>query len=126
MRRPPAPSSTTNSDQTTRLNLQGKGGHGADECLSSAEPVPLPRQTVGRLRALIGCGVTQVRSLGLWAGVDIDPEFGTGKQICLALAERGVLAKDTHGSTIRLAPPLVIEVDELDWTVDQLAADLPR
>ena len=44
---------------------------------------------------------------GLWAGVDIDPAIATGRQVCEALMRRGVLAKDTHGSTIRLAPPLV-------------------
>ena len=79
-----------------------------------------------RLRALIGHGVTEVRSVGLWAGVDVDPAIGTGKQICLAMAERGVLTKDTHGSTIRFAPPLVVEPRELDWAVDQLAAVLTR
>ena len=75
----------------------------------------------GRLQGLVGDGVTSVRTLGLWAGVDVDPSLGTGKQVCLALMERGVLAKDTHGSTIRLAPPLVVERAELDWAVDQLA-----
>ena len=49
-----------------------------------------------------------VRGLGLWAGVDIDPTLATGKQMSLRLAERGVLVKDTHGSTLRFAPPLVI------------------
>ncbi|NHC46528.1 ornithine--oxo-acid transaminase [Motilibacter aurantiacus] len=73
-----------------------------------------------RLDALVGHGVVGVRSLGLWAGVDIDPRLGTGKEVCLRLAERGVLAKDTHGSTIRLAPPLVVEPHELDWAVEQL------
>jgi len=76
------------------------------------------------LRSLVGHGVVRVRSLGLWAGIDINPAAGTGKEICLALAERGVLAKDTHGSTIRLAPPLVIEAAEIDWAIDQLAAVL--
>lgn len=77
-----------------------------------------------RLRALIGKGVLAVRGLGLWAGVDIDPSLGTGKQLSLALAERGVLVKDTHGCTLRFAPPLVITTDEIDWAVDQLAAAL--
>jgi ornithine--oxo-acid transaminase len=77
-----------------------------------------------RLRELVGHGVLQVRALGLWAGVDIDPGLASGKQVCAALAERGVLAKDTHGSTIRLAPPLVVEPAELDWAVDQLAGVL--
>nr|MDT0657852.1 ornithine--oxo-acid transaminase [Micromonospora sp. DSM 115978] len=73
------------------------------------------------LRALIGQGLVAVRGRGLWAGVDIDPALMTGRQACEKLVERGVLAKDTHGSTIRLAPPLVIEADELTFAVDQLA-----
>lgn len=77
-----------------------------------------------RLRSLIGRGVLDVRGLGLWAGVDIDARLGTGKQLSLALASRGVLVKDTHGSTLRFAPPLVITADEIDWAVQQLAAVL--
>lgn len=73
-----------------------------------------------RLTALIGQGVTAVRGAGLWAGIDIDPALGTGRKVCEALMERGVLAKDTHGSTIRLAPPIVISAEDLDWAVDQL------
>ncbi len=74
-----------------------------------------------RLRALIGKGVITVRGLGLWAGVDIDPAVGTGKQVSLRLAERGVLVKDTHGSTLRFAPPLVITEEEIDWATGQFA-----
>jgi ornithine--oxo-acid transaminase len=74
-----------------------------------------------RLRALIGQGVVAVRGMGLWAGVDIDPSLGTGKQISLRLAERGVLVKDTHGSTLRFAPPLVITAEEIDWATGQFA-----
>ncbi|MGQ9410136.1 ornithine--oxo-acid transaminase [Mycolicibacterium gilvum] len=73
-----------------------------------------------RLTALTGRGVVAVRGKGLWAGVDIDPAHGTGKQISLRLAERGVLVKDTHGSTLRFAPPLVITADEIDWAVARL------
>ncbi|MDY6808267.1 MAG: aminotransferase class III-fold pyridoxal phosphate-dependent enzyme, partial [Actinomycetota bacterium] len=74
-----------------------------------------------RLGELVGNGVIAVRGLGLWAGIDVEPGVGTGKDVCLRLAERGVLAKDTHGSTLRLAPPLVITTEEIDWAVDQLA-----
>jgi ornithine--oxo-acid transaminase len=74
-----------------------------------------------RLRALIGRGVISVRGMGLWAGVDIDPSLATGKQISVKLAERGVLVKDTHGSTLRFAPPLVITAEEIDWAIDQFA-----
>lgn len=66
-------------------------------------------------------GVTAVRGMGLWAGVDIDARFGTGKQVSLRLAERGVLVKDTHGHTLRFAPPLVITRDEIDWAVERFA-----
>ncbi len=74
-----------------------------------------------RLGNLIGHGVLAVRGKGLWAGVDIDPVHGTGKEVSLRLAERGVLVKDTHGSTLRFAPPLVITADEIDWAVHRFA-----
>ncbi|MET8912189.1 ornithine--oxo-acid transaminase [Micromonospora sp. NPDC004551] len=76
------------------------------------------------LRGLIGKGLVAVRGRGLWAGLDIDPALMTGREACERLMERGVLAKDTHGSTIRLAPPLVITEEEIDHAVAQLAAVL--
>jgi len=77
-----------------------------------------------RLRALIGHGVTAVRGAGLWAGVDIDPTIATGRKVCELLLERGVLVKDTQGSTIRFAPPIVISETDIDLAVEQLAAVL--
>lgn len=74
------------------------------------------------LAPLIGNGLAGVRVRGLWAGIDVDPQVGTGRQVCDRLLARGVLAKDTHGSTIRMAPPLVIDEDDLRWAIDQLAA----
>jgi ornithine--oxo-acid transaminase len=76
------------------------------------------------LNRLRGHGVLAVRGAGLWAGIDIDPSLGTGREVCERLLERGILAKDTHGSTIRLAPPIVVEAEDLDWAVDQLEAVL--
>ncbi|MFF3743481.1 ornithine--oxo-acid transaminase [Streptomyces kronopolitis] len=73
------------------------------------------------LTALTGKGVTGFRSRGLWAGVDIDPALGTGREISERLMKEGVLVKDTHGSTIRLAPPLTITADELDAALGSLA-----
>jgi len=73
-----------------------------------------------RLADLLGHGVVAVRGVGLWAGIDVDPDRFTGRQVCEGLLARGVLAKDTHGSTIRLAPPIVVERDELDLAVDAL------
>lgn len=72
------------------------------------------------LQKLIGNGVTAVRVAGLWAGVDIDPARGTGREISEKLMDRGVLVKDTHGQTIRIAPPLVIRSTEIDWALEQL------
>ena len=77
-----------------------------------------------RLGKLVGAGVVEVRGRGLWAGVDIDPALMSGREACEKLMERGVLVKDTHGSTIRLAPPLTVEAEDLDWAVEQLAAVL--
>jgi ornithine--oxo-acid transaminase len=76
----------------------------------------------GRLRGLPG--ITQTRGRGLWVGLDIDPALMTGREACERLAVHGVLAKDTHGSTIRLAPPLVITKEELDQVVAALTAIL--
>lgn len=73
-----------------------------------------------RLAELVGHGVTGVRITGLWAGVDIDPAVGTGREVAERLLVRGVLVKDTHGQTIRIAPPLVVRATELDWAVEQL------
>ncbi|MBF4463071.1 MULTISPECIES: ornithine--oxo-acid transaminase [unclassified Rathayibacter] len=81
-------------------------------------------QLHSRLAALVGRGVVAVRGVGLWAGIDIDPTLASGRAVCEALLERGVLAKDTHGSTIRLAPPLVVTADEIDVVVDELEAVL--
>ncbi|WP_460796437.1 ornithine--oxo-acid transaminase [Microbacterium sp. GXF0217] len=72
------------------------------------------------LDKLMGHGVTAVRAAGLWAGVDIDPAKGTGREIAEKLLDRGVLVKDTHGQTIRIAPPLVIRATEIDWALEQL------
>ncbi|UGQ15401.1 ornithine--oxo-acid transaminase [Yinghuangia sp. ASG 101] len=76
------------------------------------------------LGALVGGPVTAVRGRGLWAGVDIAPAHGTGREVSQALMDHGVLVKDTHGSTIRIAPPLVISREDLDWGLDRLRAVL--
>lgn len=78
------------------------------------------------LEGLIGRGLVAVRRRGLWAGVDVDPAIGTGRDVCLRLMERGVLAREAHGSTLRLAPPLIITPDELDLLIEALAGALNR
>ncbi|MFE2046108.1 ornithine--oxo-acid transaminase [Streptomyces sp. NPDC059477] len=78
------------------------------------------------LTELVGRGVVGFRSRGLWAGVDIDPAIGTGREISERLMAEGVLVKDTHGSTIRLAPPLTITDDELRSALGGLEKALGR
>ncbi|MFD5319685.1 ornithine--oxo-acid transaminase [Streptomyces sp. NPDC127098] len=78
------------------------------------------------LSGLVGEGVLAYRCRGLWAGVDIDPTIGTGREIGERLLREGVLVKDTHGSTIRLAPPLTITEDELTTAIETLAKTLAR
>ena len=73
-----------------------------------------------RLAALPADAVSGVHGRGLWAGVTFAAQ--SGRAVCEQLAARGVLAKETHGNTIRLAPPLVITESELDWALDQIAA----
>jgi ornithine--oxo-acid transaminase len=78
------------------------------------------------LAALVGRGVTGFRSRGLWAGVDVDPAVGTGREICEHLMREGILVKDTHGSTIRLAPPLTITREEIETALGTLEKVLWR
>lgn len=77
-----------------------------------------------RLEGLIGHGVAVVRGRGLWAGVDIDPTAKTGREVSMALRDQGVLCKETHERTLRIAPPLVITRDEIDHAVDALGTAL--
>ncbi|GAB3064278.1 ornithine--oxo-acid transaminase [Intrasporangium mesophilum] len=76
------------------------------------------------LRSLVGRGVDAVRCRGLWAGVDIDPGLMTGREACERMLERGVLMKDTHGSTVRLAPPLVADHADIEQIVAAFGAIL--
>jgi ornithine--oxo-acid transaminase len=78
-----------------------------------------------RLQAYVDAGLLiGKRGLGLWAGCDVDPARATGRQVCEKLLTRGVLAKDTHGSTVRFAPPLSTSEEDLDWMLDQLGETL--
>ncbi|OXM67118.1 MULTISPECIES: ornithine--oxo-acid transaminase [Amycolatopsis] len=79
-----------------------------------------------RLGELVGHGLAEVRGRGLWAGIDITPGGLSGREACEALATKGLLAKETHGATLRLAPPLTITEADLDRGLDILAEVLGR
>jgi len=65
--------------------------------------------------------VKEIRARGLWLGVDLAPGTGGARAACEALMAEGLLCKDAHGHTIRIAPPLIIERSEIDWALERLA-----
>ncbi|MBK1788788.1 ornithine--oxo-acid transaminase [Prauserella cavernicola] len=75
-----------------------------------------------RLAGFVGHGVSEVRGRGLWAGVDLTPGGPGGREASESLMARGVLCKETHGATLRIAPPLVITEHELDRGLDAIEA----
>ncbi len=64
--------------------------------------------------------VKEIRGRGLWVGIELYPEAGPAKNYCKKLMAEGMLCKDTNEQTMRLAPPLCITRDELDWAAEQL------
>ena len=74
-----------------------------------------------RLAELVGKGLAEVRGRGLWAGAELSPRIGPGRPVSEELARRGILVKETHETTLRFAPPLVITRGEIDLAVDTLA-----
>ncbi|MEH7835075.1 MULTISPECIES: ornithine--oxo-acid transaminase [Rhizobium] len=72
------------------------------------------------LRSIRSNIVRDVRGRGLMMAIELEPEAGGARQYCHALKERGLLAKDTHDHTIRLAPPLVISREQVDWAISQI------
>lgn len=79
---------------------------------------------LARLRGLESRAITAVRGRGLWVGVEIDPAIASARHVCELLMEQGVLSKETHDTTIRFAPPLVITRTDLDWAIDRFAQTL--
>lgn len=73
-----------------------------------------------RLNGLKMPAIVEVRGRGLFAGIEINPDVAAATTVVEALLEAGVLTKETHGNTVRMAPPFVIEKDQIDWAVDRL------
>ena len=96
-------------------------GHEVVQMLETGEfqdrAARLGERLESRLQPLVGKGLDEVRVRGLWAGLDVAPDGPSGRTLCERLLTRGVLAKDTHGHTIRLAPPIVVSEDDLDMLV---------
>ena len=73
-----------------------------------------------RLRAIKTDKVKEIRGRGLWAGIEFHRSAGVARKYCEQLMQQGILCKDTHEQTMRLAPPLCITKDELDWALERL------
>jgi len=77
-----------------------------------------------KLRKLDSPMIKEIRGLGLFIGVEIDPALSTARDVCERLMQRGILSKETHDTVVRLAPPLTISRSEIDWALDQINAVL--
>lgn len=75
---------------------------------------------MAKLRAIDSPLISDIRGSGLFVGIEIDPALGSARQICESLMARGLLSKETHETVVRLAPPLVISHEEIDWAVEQI------
>jgi ornithine--oxo-acid transaminase len=76
------------------------------------------------LEAVRSNRVKEVRGRGLMLAVELHADAGPARPVVEALRQRGILAKDTHGQTIRFSPPLVIERGEIDWALERIGAAL--
>jgi len=75
---------------------------------------------IDQLHGLTSPLIREIRGRGLFIGIDIDPERASARDICERLMDRGLLSKETHETVVRLAPPLIIERDLLEWSVEQI------
>ncbi|MCC6748955.1 MAG: ornithine--oxo-acid transaminase [Deltaproteobacteria bacterium] len=91
-----------------------------DENLT-AKATEMGAYLTAKLRQLSSRHIKEIRGRGLLVGVDLKPEAGGARRYCEALMAEGMLCKETHESVIRLAPPLVITREEIDWAVERLA-----
>ncbi len=73
------------------------------------------------LQSLRSDRIRAVRGRGLMLAIELDPAAGGARKVCEALQARGLLCKETHDHIIRLAPPLVVTRDEIDWAMDRIA-----
>jgi ornithine--oxo-acid transaminase len=74
-----------------------------------------------KLRSISSPHVKEVRGRGLWIAIELNREAGGARRFCEALQEEGLLCKETHATVIRVAPPLTIGRDEIDWAVGRIA-----
>jgi len=72
---------------------------------------------LAKLKTLRSSAIKEVRGRGLWIGIELHSQ---ARSYCEALKQEGILCKETHGKTIRIAPPLVIQREEIDWAFERI------
>jgi ornithine--oxo-acid transaminase len=85
------------------------------------ESAALGEVAAARLRAAAHPAVREVRQRGLWLGIELVDEALPARRASELLMDRGVLAKDTHETTLRIAPPLTVTAEELDWALERVS-----
>ena len=75
---------------------------------------------ITQLRRIDSPLIRAIRGRGLFIGLEVEPKLGSARAVCEALMKRGLLSKETHETVVRLAPPLVIEKQEIDWALQQI------
>jgi ornithine--oxo-acid transaminase len=84
----------------------------------------LGEELIGRLRSEAPASVTEIRGRGLWVGIELTPDAAPAREVCERLLDMGILAKDTRETTIRLAPPLCVSREDLDWATERVLTAL--
>jgi ornithine--oxo-acid transaminase len=88
-------------------DLVGRSASNGDYFLSRLREIPSPH-------------VAEIRGKGLWIGIELKGEAGGARRFCEALQDRGLLCKETHHTVIRIAPPLTISREDIDWALERL------
>ncbi len=86
----------------------------------SERSAELGKYFLEKLRTIQSKHIKEIRGKGLFIGIELVPEAGGARRFCEALKEEGLLCKETHENVIRLAPPLVIEKEEIDWAFEKI------
>ncbi|MBT8442966.1 MAG: ornithine--oxo-acid transaminase [Gammaproteobacteria bacterium] len=94
-----------------------------DEDLA-ANSAAMGERLVRGLRDIDSPLITDIRGRGLLIGVDIDPSVTTARAVCERLMERGILTKETKETVVRIAPPLIIDAQTIDWALERFRATL--
>jgi ornithine--oxo-acid transaminase len=78
---------------------------------------------LNRLKTLRSIDLKEVRGLGLWIGIELN---SPARPYCEALKEEGILCKETHDRVLRIAPPLTITREEIDWAFERIRRVIER